>query len=1225
MQVPTMSAVSGALPPSHVERQELQQALGKRGVLVGLKNLGATCYMNSLLQTLFMTPEFRDHVVAIPFDAPQRHSHNVAYQLQLLFARMISGRSAFLDPSALVASFGLGQDAHRQQHDVQELNRVLLEVLQQFITRRGAPEILREVFEGEFQDYKQCLICRTRTYALNAFQDLSVPIQGHGSLDECFAAYVAPNEIEGVRCDACAAHRTVHKGLAFHRLPRVLVLQLIRMDFNLTSMRREKIHHDVQLPLTFDATPYLADDAPSRSDADAEPEERHANQFRLHAVIAHRGSAYSGHYFCFVRVSMASDPPPQPEWHQQEVSQRHMSRDGVVPVSAEEVGGTWVKFDDDRVTYATSDEVEEYVDPARWKARATAVGDGDAERAGGDCVPEGFDGDAMSLFDNANGGDPAANSAAASRYVSGHSYYCVYRAASVPFHDLRGGVVGGAVSLNEGAVELPEYVRSAIAAEEEAHAQKQARLNALLPVLPVAVYVQRTSGPISAADCTLTGRPLVQQWIDCRAETTFSDVQERALELYARENGTRPDNACVRLRAFSATQSVLGESFSPTATLCEHNFTAESAVFPHVCLEVAPSAAVAAAWRPCLLWDQCFELLAFNRDLGSFAPTQLPVSVTSDATVAELISTVAEASGISPVEDALVSLKLDDEAVSVHCDPETGVLYDAAATTIATVSLARAAKVYVERRSIDAVVVLPPEVSIRAPWMRTSQAALLVEEGHLITVSYREATEDDDDKSRKAIGPARDDVPSLRIDGRRQMHELKAEVCRRLSSPGGAQFSPESCQMLVEGARREHHSPNATVRSASLHQRILEVTLAAGAPLAADEAYVAVFAATGDYAAPVAKLGQVLLKDAASTSDVLAEAFKLPLAASLLPTTDPSYIRLRLMPPHRSHTLGVPVFKPTLRDALVSGHHRDELKVVLEAIATPETLTKASLILHVHHWDALAASPASALGAETQVVTAKDAPASDVLALLAKATGVDAVSLDLAKARAYQLSSMTSVAKLGWGLIDASDAAALKKPVGGTPLKLEQDDVLVWRRKGDPWPEGVTPGTNGSPQSAVKGKKKGGDAGAKKQNKADRDEPAIRMQAVWEAPPEPAATSAADTAAKAGGADLDAATVAAIAAATAEGSGEEVPAEVQAQVAAAFGGGVSIDFLESQAYDPGVHGSLEEMCRICQCDFEEGDTMCILPCHHAFHRECLKGWIAHKPRCADCFGPLLPE
>lgn len=34
----------------------------------GLNNQGATCYMNSLLQTLFMTPEFRSALYNWEFD-----------------------------------------------------------------------------------------------------------------------------------------------------------------------------------------------------------------------------------------------------------------------------------------------------------------------------------------------------------------------------------------------------------------------------------------------------------------------------------------------------------------------------------------------------------------------------------------------------------------------------------------------------------------------------------------------------------------------------------------------------------------------------------------------------------------------------------------------------------------------------------------------------------------------------------------------------------------------------------------------------------------------------------------------------------------------------------------------------------------------------------------------------------------------------------------------------
>ena len=53
------------------------------GAFVGIKNGGATCYMNSLFQQLFMQPSIRHYLLAAPeVDADQR-ADSVFYQLQV--------------------------------------------------------------------------------------------------------------------------------------------------------------------------------------------------------------------------------------------------------------------------------------------------------------------------------------------------------------------------------------------------------------------------------------------------------------------------------------------------------------------------------------------------------------------------------------------------------------------------------------------------------------------------------------------------------------------------------------------------------------------------------------------------------------------------------------------------------------------------------------------------------------------------------------------------------------------------------------------------------------------------------------------------------------------------------------------------------------------------------------------------------------------------------------
>ena len=98
---------------------------------VGLLNQGATCYMNSLLQTLYLSQEFRDYIFRWRY-TPDRDGPPdccIALQLQALFARLACSRCAAVSTKPLTHSFGWTGAEAFQQHDVQELNRVLFDAL----------------------------------------------------------------------------------------------------------------------------------------------------------------------------------------------------------------------------------------------------------------------------------------------------------------------------------------------------------------------------------------------------------------------------------------------------------------------------------------------------------------------------------------------------------------------------------------------------------------------------------------------------------------------------------------------------------------------------------------------------------------------------------------------------------------------------------------------------------------------------------------------------------------------------------------------------------------------------------------------------------------------------------------------------------------------------------------------------------------------------------------
>uniref|UniRef100_A0A7S4SKG3 Ubiquitinyl hydrolase 1 n=1 Tax=Alexandrium monilatum TaxID=311494 RepID=A0A7S4SKG3_9DINO len=286
-------------------REELLEALrGGRARLeprgeggVGLLNQGATCYMNSLLQALFRTPEFRQLLYRWRFDQAMHGdpARCIPLQLQRLFAQLQIANVSAVSTKPLTAAFGFSDAESREQHDVQELCRLLFDAL-----GRSAAELEEEI--NRLYAGKTTHFLRSREAAEDGhvpesrrdekFLDLQVPIEGCSTLEEALQRLVEVEVLNGDNqwfCDELGRKVDAEKGVSFGVLPSVLCLQLLRFVFDLTTMRRRKLTEALSIPLEADFSFLLG--APGSGRA----------VFALTAICCHSGTAHGGHYHAFIR------------------------------------------------------------------------------------------------------------------------------------------------------------------------------------------------------------------------------------------------------------------------------------------------------------------------------------------------------------------------------------------------------------------------------------------------------------------------------------------------------------------------------------------------------------------------------------------------------------------------------------------------------------------------------------------------------------------------------------------------------------------------------------------------------------------------------------------------------------------------------------------------------------------------------------------------------------
>lgn len=261
------------------------------GELVGLQNQGAMCYVNSLVQVLFMIPEFRSVVFNWKYNKLKDGNENlcVALQLQKLFDLMDIAQQLCepvkLDTESLLCAFGLDDKAIKEQQDICEFRMILFDVLELYFKNTPVEGSITKLFGGKITSTISSFESDYKSTKVEPFNSLNIQLPvGDNSveylLNDAIEDYFRENFLCGDDAfydENIKTHVIASQNKSITEYPEYLTIELGR--FACDNEIKNMLH--VTIPFTL---------------------QMKSNIYEICAIVMHVGYTRSfGHYYTYIR------------------------------------------------------------------------------------------------------------------------------------------------------------------------------------------------------------------------------------------------------------------------------------------------------------------------------------------------------------------------------------------------------------------------------------------------------------------------------------------------------------------------------------------------------------------------------------------------------------------------------------------------------------------------------------------------------------------------------------------------------------------------------------------------------------------------------------------------------------------------------------------------------------------------------------------------------------